>query len=300
MEPIFYIDRKTKEKLEEKVYGHRFVHLLYGQYPLSGLINRFFQALSKWPFVSYLYGKLQDTKWSRKKILPFIREFKINTEEFEKKPEKFKSFNDFFYRKLKKDARKIEGGAEHAIIPADGRYIFIPKISNQDGFYVKGKKFCLNEFLKDENLAKRYQNGVMVIGRLCPTDYHRFHFPCSGIAQKPKLINGYLNSVNLVSLKNNIDVFSENKRMITLLNSEKFGQIVYAEVGAVCVGSIIQTYPENTLCKKGDEKGYFAFGGSSIVLLFEQNRIKLSEDLLDSSHYLELKCEFGQVLGSAY
>lgn len=297
MDPIYFIDRETRQIQKENIYGHRYVHLLYGQYPLSRFFNRFFQFFAKLPLVSFLYGKLQDTRWSRKKVLPFIKEYQIDVPEMEKKPEQFQSFNDFFYRKLKKGSRKLEGDGQTALIPADGRYLFIPKISKEEGFYVKGKKFCLREFLKDDSLAKRYHNGVMVIARLCPTDYHRFHFPCNGISEGAYNINGYLNAVNLISLKNNIDVFSENKRMISLLNTEKFGQVIYAEVGAVCVGSIIQTFEANKLFKKGDEKGYFSFGGSSLVLLFEENRIKLAEDLIGAPDYLEIKCKFGQVLG---
>ena len=299
MDPIYYIDRKSQKKLQEKIYGYRFVYLLYGQYPLSGFFNRVLQHVAKLPFVSYLYGKMQDSQISKKKVIPFIKDFKINTDEMAKKPHQFKSFNDFFYRKLKKDSRKMEGDSKTAIIPADGRYLFVPKLSKEDGFYVKGKRFCLSEFLKDEALVRRYHNGVMIIARLCPTDYHRFHFPFSGIAEKTHLINGYLNAVHLISLKNNINVFSENKRAITLLNTEKFGQVVYAEVGAVCVGSIVQTFEMGKLFKKGDEKGYFAFGGSSLVLLFEENRIELAPDLLASPDYLETRCQFGQILGKA-
>ncbi|MCH9631929.1 MAG: Phosphatidylserine decarboxylase proenzyme [Chlamydiae bacterium] len=299
MDPIYYIDRKTKQKHQEKIYGYRFVYLLYGQYPLSGILNGALKFLAKLPFVSYLYGKLQDSKYSKKKVVPFIKDFSINTDEMEKKPHQFKSFNDFFYRKLKKGSRSLEGDTKSAIIPADGRYLFVPNLSSNDGFYIKGKRFSLSEFLGDEALANRYQNGVMVIARLCPTDYHRFHFPCSGIAEKPTLINGYLNAVHLISLKNNINVFSENKRMITVLNTEKFGQVVYAEVGAVCVGSILHTFDQEKVFKKGDEKGYFAFGGSSLVLLFEKNRIELAQDLVDNPDFLEVKCKFGQILGKA-
>lgn len=299
MKPIYFIDRETRQKLKEEIYGYQFVRLLYGQYPLSHLLHPILQFLAKLPLISYLYGKLQDAPLSKKKVIPFIKKFDINTEEMEKKPHQFTSFNDFFYRKLKKGARPISKNPKEAIIPADGRYIFIPKISKEDGFYVKGKKFCLNEFLQDEALAKRYHNGVMIIARLCPTDYHRFHFPCTGVAKPPKLINGYLNAVNLASLKNNIDVFSENKRMITLLNTEHFGQVVYAEVGAVCVGSIRQTYPIDEKFQKGDEKGYFAFGGSSLVLLFEEHRLELASDLINGPDYIEIKCLFGQQLGTA-
>ena len=96
-----------------------------------------------------------------------------------KKPAQFTSFNDFFYRKLKKGKRDIVGNANQAIIPADGRYLFVPKISNTDGFYIKGKKFCLNEFLKDKQLADRYENGVMIIARLCQLTITGFTFPAA-------------------------------------------------------------------------------------------------------------------------
>ncbi len=299
MEPIYFIDRQTKQKLQEKIYGFWFVYLLYGKFPFSKPINTLFRFLARLPFVSYLYGKMQDSSWSRKKVKPFVKKFQINMLEYEKRVDQFTSFNDFFYRKLKTHARSIPKSNQVAIIPADGRYIFIPNINQHDGFYVKNKKFSLASFLQDEALAKRYDNGTLVLGRLCPTDYHRFHFPCTGMAQKPTLINGYLSAVNLLSLKNNIDVFTENKRMITLLNTEKFGLVTMVEIGAVCVGSIIQTFEPDNLSHKGDEKGYFAFGGSSIALLFEEGRLKLDEELLQTPKYLEIRCEFGQTLGSA-
>lgn len=299
MEPIIYLDRETKQKVEERVYGFFFVYLVYGQYPLSGLFGSLLKAIVKMPFISKLYGHIQDLSITKRKVKPFIEKYQIETEEMEKKPHQFTSFNDFFYRKLKKNARPFPPSAQNAIIPADGRYLFIPDISKQDGFYVKGKKFSLDSFFEDASLAERYRDGLMIIARLCPTDYHRFHFPCACIPQKSKLINGPLNSVNPSSLKHNIEVFSENKRMITLLNTESFGQVVFAEVGAVCVGSILQEFTPGQKQSKGAEKGYFAFGGSSLVLLFEPDRIQLDEDLLNLPPHLEIRCKFGQSLGIA-
>ncbi|MCH9633932.1 MAG: Phosphatidylserine decarboxylase proenzyme 2 [Chlamydiae bacterium] len=299
MDPIFYIERSSGETKEEKVYGFFFVNLLYGSYPLSGIFGTLLQAIAKLPFISTLYGKIQRLAITKRKIQPFIDQYKINMEEAATQANHFCSFNDFFIRKLKKSARPIPKDATTAIIPADGRYLFIPNLSNQDGFYVKGKKFSLKSFLQDDHLAERYEKGLMIIARLCPTDYHRFHFPCACFPEKPKLINGFLNSVNLSSLKHNIHVFSENKRMLTLLNTENFGLVVYAEVGAVCVGAIEQTFNFGKKQSKGDEKGYFAFGGSSLVLLFEPNRLHLEQDLLKSPKHTEIRCEFGQILGSA-
>lgn len=299
MEPIYYIDRETGEKKEEKVYGFFFVHLLYGQYPLSGFLGRFLQFIARLPLLSYLYGKIQRMKWTRKKIAPFVKQYQINLDEAQKNLSSFTSFNDFFIRSLKKEARPFDLDPNIAIAPADGRYLFVPNISKQDGFYVKGKKFSLKSFLKEDALVERYEKGLMILARLCPTDYHRFHFPCAGIPEKAKLINGTLHSVNLSSLKQNIDVFSENKRMLTLFNTEHFGEVLYAEIGAVCVGAIEQTYTPDQHVAKGEEKGFFAFGGSSLILLFEPNRLQIETDLLKYPKYTEILCKFGQPLGRA-
>lgn len=299
MQPIHYIERTTNERKEEKVYGSFFVHLLYGKYPFSGLISRALIAISRFPLVSVLYGKIQHSRLSKRKVKPFIKKYKINMLESQKSADQFQSFNDFFIRKLKPDARAIDPAAEKAIIPADGRYIFIPNISTEDGFYVKGKKFSLDTFLQDKMLYERYKDGLMIIARLCPVDYHRFHFPCTCIPQKARLINGPLNSVNLLSLKHNIHVFSENKRMTTILNTEHFGQVVFSEIGAVCVGGIHQTYTPLEKIPKGQEKGYFSFGGSSLILLFEKGRLELAPDLKKFPKYTEVRCQFGQILGHA-
>lgn len=299
MQSIYYLDRKTKEKKHERVYGQFFVSLVYGKYPCSPLFNKLLQTLIKYPPFSILYGKLQHAKFSKKKVKPFIEQYQIDMTESQKKADQFSSFNDFFIRKLKSGARKIDQNPLNACIPADGRYLFVPNIQKQKGFYVKGKKFCLKTFLNDEAIAKRYENGTMVIARLCPVDYHRFHFPFNCIPEKAKLINGFLHSVNLTSLKNNIDVFSQNKRYLTTLNTEKFGQVIYSEVGAVCVGATSQTYQPNQKVTKGQEKGFFEFGGSSLILLFEPNCIKLDDDLLNSDDYMEIHCKFGQSMGSA-
>lgn len=299
MDPIRYIDRTTKTLHEEQIYGLFFVRLLYGQYPFSGLLGGLLRCMAKWPITSSLYGRLQKASFSKQKVAPFIEKYQINMEESEKKPNQFTSFNDFFIRKLKKNARPFNPDPTKAIMPADGRYLFFPKIDQSTGFYVKGQKFSLKSFLKDSKLAKRYEKGTLVLARLCPTDYHRFHFPCSGIPEKSISINGPLSSVNLASLKQNINVFCENKRMLTLFNTEHFGEVVIAEIGAVCVGTIHQTYSDGNHVSKGEEKGYFSFGGSSMALLFEPDRIQLEEDLIDSPPFTEILCKFGEPLGKA-
>lgn len=293
MSEIRYIDRASGKVEVEKVYGLFFIKLLYGRHPGYWLSH----PVSQWPFFSRLYGILQKMSFSRKKILPFIRKYQIDSSEFLDPIDSFTSFNDFFIRKLKLSARPIAKDSQ-IVLPADARYLFYPQIHLSDGFLVKGKKFLLPKLLQDEELAKRYEQGSMLIARLCPVDYHRFHFPCECVPSPAKEIPGHLYSVNPLALKRNIEILTQNKRMITHLETERFGTILYIEVGATYVGTITQTYTPGERVLKGAEKGYFAFGGSCLILLFEPWKIQFDQDLVDASaRGLEIRGLLGQSLG---
>jgi len=299
MKPIIYIDRVTGKKCEENVYGAAFIRLLYG----TGLDTRFFgtplaHILSRIPFFSAFYGWRQNRKCSAKKIAPFINTFGVDTTEFAKDPSQFVSFNDFFTRHLKSEARPINSNVATAVIPTDGRYLFYQNIKDADGFVVKGMKFSLAKLLENKELAEEYAEGSMVIARLCPTDYHRFHFPCDCTPSQTHLINGWLYSVNPVAIKNNVEIFTENKRTLCILDSTHFNQVIYMEIGATCVGAIHETYIPEKFCAKGAEKGFFSFGASSLILLFKKDTIQFDHDLLDSSaKHIEIKCLMGQSMG---
>lgn len=299
MRDIIYRDRVTGELKKEKVYGKFFLEALYGSHFIAFFFSlTLLPLISHIPFFSNYYGKKQKSKKSRLKILPFIRDFQIDVDEFADPVESFFSFNDFFIRKLKPESRPIILDPNVAVLPADGRYLVFQNIGESDGFYVKGKQFDLCHLLDDINLFDAYKNGSMVIARLCPTDYHRYHFPCSATAGKAKLINGPLFSVNPLALKKHISILSENKRMITPLETEDFGRVLYIEVGATCVGSIKHTFTPHQLYQKGDEKGYFEFGGSCLILLFEPNRIQFDQDLIDASkEHIETYAKMGESLG---
>lgn len=299
MTTITYVERATHLKKKELVYGQFFLTLLYGNHLISKISYHLLLPLvAKLPFCSYLYGALQKSPLTRYKIAPFIQHYQINTSEFLTPPETFRSFNDFFIRKLKPSARPIISDQKVAILPADARYLFFQNIQNTDGFLVKGKKFSLETLLQDAHLAQKYASGALVIARLCPTDYHRYHFPCDNTPSSARLINGPLYSVNPIALKRNIEILSENKRMITTLHTPQFGEVLFIEVGATHVGSIHQTYQPATTHSKGDEKGFFSFGGSSILLLFEPNRIQFDADLLEASRQgMEIQAHFGQSMG---
>ena len=295
---IQYVDRSSGKLETEKIYGRRVLSLLYGETWASRFFSFFLlPLLSQIPLFSQFYGFLQTRPSSAKKIDPFIKDYRIDRSEFAE--DGFDSFNDFFIRKLKPARRPIVGDPHRLAMPADGRYLVFPDLSEADGFYVKGQYFDLASFLQDTAYAHRYGSGSMAIARLCPTDYHRFHFPCDGFPFPARPIKGSLFSVNPIALKKRLSILWENKRMTTEIDGGAFGTILYVEVGATCVGSIHQTFLPEERVKKGDEKGYFSFGGSCLVLLFEKGRIAFDEDLISNSEKgLETKALFGTSLGS--
>jgi phosphatidylserine decarboxylase len=299
MPDIIYFDRKKKTEEVEKVYGRFFLELLYG----DSILYRCFSFLllplfSRISFLSRLYGDFQKSRISRAKIKPFVRAFNVDTSEFLDPVDRFASFNEFFIRRLKPSCRPMVEGDTVAVLPADARYLVYPRVDHADGFWVKGKKFSLSSLLQKDELAERYAGGAMVMARLCPVDYHRFHFPCDCRPDKAHLINGLLYSVNPIALQRRIEILTENKRMVTELRTKHFGRILYIEVGATYVGSIHQTFAPDTDCAKGDEKGYFSFGGSCLLLLFEPNCIVFDQDLIDcSSRRMEAFGQLGQSLG---
>lgn len=291
---IEYIERTTGQKCLEKVYGHRALSLLYGDGFWRGAFSKIvLPAVAHFPLFSRLYGRLQKRAASRVKIAPFIKTYGIDESEFASSD--FKSFNDFFIRKLKPEKRPIVKDPEVVAMPADGRYLVYPTFNR---FVVKGQEFSLFEFLQSRADSSRYSEGSMATIRLCPSDYHRFHFPCDGVATPARLINGPLYSVNPIALKRRLAILAENKRMVTEIDTENFGTILYIEIGATAVGTIKQTYSPQKPVKKGQEKGYFEFGGSCIVLLFEKGKVQFDEDLVRNTECgIETRANFGTSLG---
>ncbi len=298
---IRYIDRASREENQEKVYGGFFIRLLYSDHFFSRLLAKLILPLmTRFTFPSALYGLLQKAPWSRSKIKRFIKKYNVDASEFQDPVSSFKSFNDFFIRKLKPSARPFATGDNVAILPADARYLVFPNIDHSEGFFVKGKKFTLLSLLQNQQLADEFSHGTMVVARLAPVDYHRYHFPCDGMVYTPKEIPGHLYSVNPIALKRHSEILAENKRMITEIDTESFDKMLYIEVGATYVGTIHQTFTPETFQKKGSEKGYFSFGGSCLILLFKPGKIKLDQDLIDASaRSLEMVGKLGQSLGQA-
>ena len=271
-DPIQYIERESGQVKTEKVAGEKWLVWLY--YNPVGEATLW--ALAKRKLVSSIYGKMMDRTSSTKKIHPFIEDFDIDMSVAQEN--EFKNFNDFFTRKLKDDARPVDTSFNVVVSPADGKILAYADISNSD-FIIKGFRFDVSSFLDNPELAQKYHNGALLIIRLAPVDYHRFHFPVSGNLTPGKKIEGDYYSVNPFALRKKAEIFCLNKREYTILSNPLFGDVIMAEVGATMVGSIVQTYKGGSV-KKGEEKGYFKFGGSTVVLLFEKSKIQIDEDLL--------------------
>ncbi len=299
MNQIIYIDRQTKKKQREKIYKERAIRFLYGDSLWNRLAQKCLSPLiAGLPLFSKLYGYFQKTARSAKKISSFIQHFNVDSSEFLAPVESFRTFNEFFIRKLKPEARPLDPDPLTAIIPADGRYYFYQSIEKIDHFPIKGDTFDLSELLAREDLATKYRDGSMVMARLCPSDYHRFHFPCDCVPDSTHLINGWLHSVNPIAVKKNMRILTQNKRTLCELHTSLFGPVLYIEVGAMNVGSIQETYLPHQSHKKGDEKGFFEFGGSALILLFLRDTILFDPDLIEATEEgYEIRCLFGQPMG---
>ena len=295
-EPILYFNRYTQTIETEQVYGEKWLRWAY-ETPLGRIAAG---ALFTRAFFSHWYGWRMNRSISAQRVLPFIQDYDLDVDEFAKSPLEFKTFNEFFYRSLKKGARPIAPGDDVAVFAADGRHLAFQDVEAARGFYVKGFKFTMAEFFADEALAKEFAGGSMVISRLCPVDYHRFHFPVDGTPGEPRLINGLLYSVSPIALRKNMGYLVQNKRALTLVESPQFGRVAVFEVGATCVGTIKNVFVEGRPVKKGDEKGFFKFGGSCVITVFQRGRIRLDADVAAQSEaHIETYARMGDHLGVA-
>lgn len=279
MEPIRYFNRHSGRYEIEQVYGEGFLRWTY-HHPLGALA---LTALVKRPVFSAWYGRRMDTRRSAARIMPFIQRYGLDTTEFADTPDAFHNFNEFFYRRLNPAARPVDPDEQSLVFPADGRHFGFQNANAIRHVFVKGQRFDLPALLGDAALAERYREGTLVLSRLCPVDYHRFHFPAAGTPGHCTTINGPLFSVSPIALRKRLAYLWTNKRVITRLESPLLGTVLLIEIGATCVGGIHQTFQPGSAVQKGWEKGYFSFGGSSTITLFEPGRVILESDLTEHS-----------------
>lgn len=289
-------NRQTTKYDIENVAGDKYITWAY-ESPIGKSITELF---IKRKVFSKLYGAYCDTKYSGKKVGAFIKDFNIDMSLAKKEASQFSNFNDFFVRELTRDARPIDMSKDALVSPGDGRLTAYSNISMDKLVQVKNLTYSLSELLGDNEVAKEYDGGTCLILRLCPTDYHRFHFIDNGVPDKNNIIKGNYYSVNPVALERVPKLYCQNKREWSIFHSENFGDIIHVEVGATCVGTIIQSYSPNTPVNKGDEKGYFKFGGSTTILFFKPNTIKIDDDILtQSSLGFETKVNMGETIGKS-
>lgn len=245
------------------------------------------------PFVSRTVGKYMDSPLSKPLIKPFIKNNGIDTSQYIMK--NFSSYNDFFTRKVKPEKRPVDYNSRHLISPCDSK-VTAYKIKRNSIFKIKNSLYRVSDMLKNEFLARRYDGGYCLIYRLEVDDYHRYCYIDDGIKTNNVFIYGELHTVNPVALKK-YNVYKRNSREYTIMHTDNFGDVVQLEVGAMMVGKICNHHGEYSFMK-GEEKGMFMFGGSTIVQLFEKDRIRPDSDILRNTRDgFETVVHYGEKIG---
>lgn len=259
-------DRKNKKYITEEQYGEDKLNILYntkvGRVLLKIVIN---------PIFSKIYGLYKKSSLSKKEINKFIKKYHIDLSLYENK--KYKSFNDFFTRKLIKDNKYK---ANDFISPAESK-VLVYKITKDLEVNIKGTTYRIKDLIKEE-LDESYINGNCLVFRLSMDNYHRYCYIENGEVIKQKRIKGQLHTVS--SISKDYKIYKENKRVVNFLKLDKLNNIIMIEVGALLVGDIINH--DKKYFKKGEEKGYFNIGGSTIVIITKDN-VKIDTDILNNS-----------------
>eukprot|EP01083_Nonionella_stella_P062144 161659_1 len=249
-------------------------------------------------------GRKYDDPASISQIPAFISLHSLDTAELEKNVDDFKTFNDFFARAIKSSARPINEPDDPTICvsPADCRMMVFPNMIDSTRFWVKGDKFTIENLLgpKSDELSQRYLGGSMVIARLAPQDYHRWHMPVTGVHGPVTPIKGALNTVNPIAIGQNVNVYTENKRCLVEIDTEEFGKVIMVAVSAVMVGSYHIFGAPGEPWQKGRVHGEFRFGGSTVLVLFEPDRVEFDDDLLkNSASHIETLLKVNTRIGQA-
>lgn len=293
---VLLYNRISKRLEEEKVFNQEFKEKFYGT-----RFGRFrMDLIAHGRLFNKIYGYYQKLPSSVRKIQPFIEQYNIEIQEAEKPLSEFKNFNDFFTRRLKPSARPVEEKANALIAPADSRLLAIP-ITDNLRLKIKEKEYELNDLVTDSTLAAHYRSGYCLVFRLIPADYHRFCYFDNCSQDRIKKVKGsYYASSPRTFISKFYPPFHRNYREYCTLETENFGSVVQIEVGALTVGKVIQHHRDGGEFKRGEEKGYFEYGASTIILLFKKDAIVLDDDI---QHYSEQNVEtlvqYGSRIGSS-
>lgn len=248
------------------------------------------------PTFSRLAGAYLSSRFSKHRIAPFIQKNAIDLNEFEIC--EYDSFNDFFARRIKAECRPVCRREGALISPCDAKLTAF-EIDRDTVLSVKQSRYTISSLLKNEALASYFEGGYALIFRLCVDDYHRYAYAVSGQKEADVLLPGVLHTVRPVALENR-PVFTQNARSYSLISTEAFGRVIQMEVGAMMVGKIVNHTPEVGYAIQGSEKGHFAFGGSTIILLFAQGAVELDREIIkNSQNGLETVVKYGEQIGES-
>lgn len=230
-------------------------------------------------WISKLVGKYLDSKLSCHKIKKYVNKNNIDLNLYVEK--KYTSFNDFFTREIKPENRPFTMDQKSFPSPCDGK-LTVYNINETNTFNIKGFDYTLETLLNNEELAAKYKNGLCVVLRLSVEDYHRYFYIDDCTKEKGIFIKGKLHTVQPHALGKR-KVFSENCREYTVMHTQNFGTVTQIEVGAMMVGKIVNKHKDEGFHSRGEEKGMFEFGGSTIVLLLEKDRVILDEEFFTNT-----------------
>ncbi|RMZ87150.1 hypothetical protein DV736_g5630, partial [Chaetothyriales sp. CBS 134916] len=299
---ILVQDRITGQINEERmsVYVRLGIRLLYRALGSREMEKKRIKKMLK--SLSIKQGKKYDDPASASQIEGFIQFHQLDMSEVLLPTSEFRNFNEFFYRALKPNARPCSAPERPEIIvsPADCRSVVFNTIDDATRIWVKGRDYSLERLFGEAYPleAKRYKGGSMGIFRLAPQDYHRFHIPVDGILGSPKLIEGEYYTVNPMAIRSALDVYGENVRVLTPIDSVAHGKVMYVCIGAMMVGSTVITRKPGEKVKRAEELGYFKFGGSTVLLFFEPGKMVYDSDLVENSkEALETLVRVGMSIG---
>lgn len=246
------------------------------------------------PVVSKLGGIFLGSALSKPLVNPFIKKHNINMYDYGRN-HSFKSFNAFFTRRVRKETRPVDMRADSLIAVCDAK-LTAYRIDENSVFHIKGSDYSVETLLKNRELSWDYINGYCLVFRLTVDDYHRYCYIDDGYKKDNTHIRGRLHTVQPVSM-GEYDIYKENSREYTVMHTENFGQVTQVEVGALMVGKI-KNHQRACRFRKGQEKGLFEFGGSTIVVLLQQGAAQIQEEILDNTaNSLETVVKMGETIG---
>lgn len=243
--------------------------------------------------VSIVMGCFLDSSFSKGLIRPFIKFHRISLKEYEDK--EYRCFNDFFCRKIRKEQRPIDARPEALIAPCDG-FLSAYRMKQDMVIPVKQSRYSLKSLFAENEIYREYEGGVCLVYRLCVNHYHRYCYVDNGMKGENRFIPGRLHTVRPIALET-VPVFTENCREYTVIDTENFGRVVQMEVGAMLVGKILNYHGKQKV-RKGQEKGRFLYGGSTILVLLRKDQVELPQSLFQATaEGLEVPVKQGEMVG---